>query len=167
MTVYRTISDSALDYPTVAYPATVAERRSWLVAGFVIGALAVLVFHQAALALLHAGGMVPKAGYSLAAVPPWGIPQVWSTTFWGGAWGVLLAAVVHRLAGPSLVLGASMFGMVFPSLAAWFIVAALKGQPLAAGFAPKAMAATLLVNAAWGLGTGLGLEVLRRTRKVG
>ena len=167
MTVYRTIPESALDYPTVAYPATDAERRNWLIAGFVFGALAVLVFHQPALALLHANGIAPRGGYSLASVPPWGIPQVWSTMFWGGVWGVLLAAVVHRLAGLSLVLGATMFGMAFPSLAAWFIVAALKGQALAAGFAPRAMAVALVVNAAWGLGTGLGLEVLRRTRKVG
>ena len=46
---------------------------------------------------------------------------------------------------------------MLPTLAAWFIVAAIKGQPLAGGFAPKAMIVGPIVNAAWGLGTGLGL----------
>ena len=46
---------------------------------------------------------------------------------------------------------------MLPTLAAWFIVAAIKGQPLAGGFAPKAMIVGPIVNAAWGLGAGLGL----------
>jgi len=35
----------------------------------------------------------------------------------------------------------------------------MKGQPIAAGFAPMAMAIGPIVNAAWGLGTGLGLAL--------
>jgi hypothetical protein len=33
----------------------------------------------------------------------------------------------------------------------------MKGQPMAAGFAPMAMLVGPIVNAAWGLGTGIGL----------
>ncbi|HYM41367.1 MAG TPA: hypothetical protein VET46_01250 [Steroidobacteraceae bacterium] len=47
---------------------------------------------------------------------------------------------------------------------AWFVVASLKGQPIAAGGAPIAMAVALIVNAAWGLGTGLGLYLFDRRR---
>ena len=47
---------------------------------------------------------------------------------------------------------------------AWFVVAPLKGQAIAAGGAPKAMAVGLIVNAAWGLGTGIGLALFGRHR---
>jgi hypothetical protein len=50
-----------------------------------------------------------------------------------------------------------VFGAVLPTLVAWFVVAPLKGQPAAAGFGPMAMAVGPIVNAAWCLGTGLGL----------
>src|SRR5258706_6715754 len=146
------------------YPSSLSERGAWLVAGFVFGALAVLVFHQGAFALLHAAGFTPRAPYSMQATQPLGLPQIWSTMFWGGVWGALLAAAVHRLEGARLILASTLFGLVLPTLAAWFIVAAMKGQPLAGGFAPKAMALGLIVNAAWGLGVGLGLALLVRAR---
>ena len=146
------------------YPRTMSERTAWLVAGFVFGALAVLIFHQGAFALLHSIGFTPRSPYSMQSTAPWSVPQIWSTTFWGGVWGVLLAAAVHRLRGAALIAASTLFGLVFPTLAAWFIVAAMKGQPLAGGFAPKAMAFGLIVNAAWGLGVGLGLALLVRTR---
>lgn len=166
MPVYRSVRDSSIAYRTVPYPATSPERVQWLVAGFVFGALAVLVFHQGAFALLHAFGMTPRGAYSMQASQPLGIPQVWSVTFWGGVWGVLLAAVVHNLAEARLIGRATLYGLVFPTLAAWFIVAAVKGQPLAAGFEPKAMMVGPIVNAAWGFGVGLMLEALRRARTV-
>jgi len=147
------------------YPRTVSQRTAWLVAGFVFGALAVLLFHQGALAVLHAAGITTRNPYSMQATHPFGLPQIWSTVFWGGVWGVLLAAAVHRLAGARLVVASIFFGMVVPTLAAWFIVAAMKGQPLAGGFAPRAMALGLIVNAAWGLGVGLGLAMLARSRR--
>lgn len=40
----------------------------------------------------------------------------------------------------------------------------LKGQALFAGGAPKGIVFGLLVNAAWGLGTGIGLAVFGRPR---
>jgi hypothetical protein len=115
------------------HPGSTSEALRWLVAGFVFGAIAVLVFHQGAWALLHSIGLTPRAAYPMQAVPPFDIPQVMSATLWGGAWGVLLAAAVHRLEGARLVLASTLFGLVLPTLAAWFIVAAIKGQPLAGG----------------------------------
>jgi hypothetical protein len=148
------------------YPQTVSERTRWLVAGFVFGALAVLLFHQPALALLHSVGFTANAPYSMKATQPWAIPQIWSIAFWGGAWGVLLAAATHRMRGGALIAASTLFGLVLPTLAAWFIVAAMKGQPLAAGLEPKAMAVGLIVNAAWGLGVGIALALLARARTI-
>ena len=146
------------------YPLTVSERTTWLILGFIFGALAALVFQQGALALLHSFGLTPNAPYSMNAVPPWGIPQVWSVAFWGGVWGVLLAAAVHRQEGGPLIVYSALFGLVFPTLAAWFMVAAMKGQPLAAGFEPKRMLVGPIVNLAWGLGTGIALALFARSR---
>jgi hypothetical protein len=147
------------------YPASASEYVQWLVAGFVFGALAVLVFHQGAFALVHALGLTPNAAYAMQPAAPFGFPQIWSTTFWGGVWGVVLAASLQRLDGARLVAAATVFGLVAPTLVAWFIVAAIKGQPLAAGLAPKAMLIGPIVNAAWGLGTGIGLTLFRRLRR--
>ena len=99
------------------------------------------------------------------ATQPLGLPQLWSLVFWGAVWGVALAAALRRLDGASLVLAATVFGAILPSLVAWTIVASLKGQPLFAGGAPKGLLVGLLVNAAWGLGTGIGLAVLGRPLK--
>jgi hypothetical protein len=134
----------------------------WLVVGFVSGAVSVLLFHQVIAALLHTIGITPRVPYSMQPTRPLGIGQVWSLVFWGGVWGVLLAAALRRLADSALVIAATIFGALLPSLVAWTVVAALKGQPLFAGGAPKGIAVGLLVNAAWGLGTGAGLALFGR-----
>jgi hypothetical protein len=85
--------------------------------------------------------------------------------FWGAVWGVALAVALSRLDGAKLVFAATLFGAVLPTLVAWTIVASLKGQPLFAGGVPKAMLVGPLVNAAWGLGTGIGLAVFGRSLK--
>lgn len=136
----------------------------WLVVGFVAGALSVLVFHQGAAALLHAIGMTAHAPYSANPTAPFGVPQVLSLAFWGGVWGVALAAAFVRASGARLLIGAAIFGAIAPTLVAWLVVAPLKGQPIAAGFAPMAMLVGPIVNAAWGLGTGIGLALFGDTR---
>jgi len=145
-------------------PATSGLPR-WLVLGFVSGAVSVLLFHQGTAAVLHALELTARAPYSLAPTSPFGVPQVGSIAFWGGIWGVLLAASLGRLDGAPLVLAAVAFGAVLPTLVAWFLVAPLKGQPLAAGGIPMAMAVGVMVNGAWGLGTGIGLALFGRARR--
>jgi hypothetical protein len=81
-------------------------------------------------------------------------------------WGIVLAAALARLHGAALVVSATLFGAILPTLVAWFVVAPLTGQPMAAGFVPAAMLIGPIVNAAWGFGTGLGL-VLFRNRRAG
>lgn len=145
------------------YPAR-SELPRWLIVGLLSGALAVLIFHQGMAALLHALELTARAPYSLQPTRPLGVPVLASIVFWGAVWGAVLAATLGRLDGGRLVLAATLFGAVFPTLVAWFIVAPLKGQPMAAGFAPAGMAVGLLVNGAWGLGTGIGLAFFGRPR---
>ena len=138
----------------------------WLVVGFLSGAVSVLLCHQVVAALLHAIGITPRVPYSMQPTHPLGVAQVWSLAFWGGVWGVLLAAALRRYADGALVIAATIFGAILPSLVAWTVVAALKGQPLFAGGVPKALAVGLLVNAAWGLGTGTGLALFGRRERL-
>jgi|SRR5438874_5479584 len=143
------------------YPAR-AELSRWLLVGFLAGAAAVLLFHQSALALLHSLQFARSAPFSFTPTKPLGVPLLWSLAFWGGVWGVVLAAALARLDGARLIVAAAVFGAIAPTLVAWFVVAPLKGQPVAAGWAPAAMLVGPIVNAAWGLGTGIGLHLFGR-----
>src|SRR5260221_7254032 len=90
------------------YP-PISHLARWLVVGFISGTVAVLFFHQGVLAILHSLGVASRAPFSMQAVAPFGIPQVWSLAFWGGIWGVVLAISLRRWDGPALVAGATPF----------------------------------------------------------
>ena len=64
--------------------------------GFVAGVLAVPVFHQILLWILHAAGIVPIAPFNMAPTKPLGIPEVVSISFWGGVWGIVFALTLPR-----------------------------------------------------------------------
>lgn len=130
--------------------------------GFVAGVAGVIVFHQGMLALLHAAGVVPAGPYQLRPVPPLGVPQVASAAFWGGVWGAALATLLARRRGRGYWLAALLFGALGPSLVAWFVVAPLKGLPVAAGGQPARLLTGLLLNGAWGVGTATVLALLSR-----
>lgn len=131
---------------------------------FVAGFLAVLAFHQPTLWLLANAGITQAAPYAMKTVPPLGLPQFISGAFWGGIWGILFYLVSRRWSsGPSYWIKAVLFGMILPTLVAWFIVAPLKGLPVAAGGKFNGMLTGLCVNAAWGLGTALFLRLAVRT----
>jgi hypothetical protein len=137
----------------------------WLVVGFLAGAASVIVFHQGLGELLHASGATSREFYSFAPTKPFGVPQLGSLAFWGGLWGIALAATFARTRGlGALLIGAVVFGAVLPTLVAWFVVAPLKGAPLAAGGALGAMLLGVVLNGAWGLGTGIGLALFGRER---
>jgi hypothetical protein len=130
------------------------------VCGFLAGFLAVLIFHQIALLVLHLAGVVPATPWNMAPVPPLGVPAVVSAAFWGGVWGIVLAWLEPRSgegAGPWLF--GLLFGAVAPTLVAWFVVRPLKGLPVGAVFAWPGIIVGPIVNGAWGLGTVLLLRL--------
>ena len=45
-------------------------------------------------------------------------------------------------------------------LTGWFIVAPLKGQPIAAGWVPRDMLRSVMINGCFGIGVGLILPLL-------
>lgn len=134
--------------------------------GAVAGALAVLVFHQGVVTLLFDLSLTPLAPpYRTLLVPPFGVPAIVSLCFWGGVYGALFGAVAPRLPAPLWAAGLAI-GLL-AMLIGWFVVAPLKGLPIAVGFVPWPMARSLLINLTWGLGTGLLLPLLspRRLRR--
>jgi hypothetical protein len=121
--------------------------------GFVAGFLSVLIFQSGLIAILHAAGAVPLAPWSMAPVPPFGVPQTLSAAFWGGLWGVAYALLEPRLtARLGWWAGGLAFG-VLPLLALWFVALPLKGLPVGGGFAPSGVAVAVVLHAVFGLGT--------------
>lgn len=137
-----------------------------LILAFIAGFLAVLFFHQVMLGLLHLVKIAPRPPYSIEPTKPFGIPQFLSSAFWGGVWGIIFAAVVpHFPRSSGYWLAALLFGAIFPTLVAWFVVMPLKGQPIAGGWQPATIITGLLVNGAWGLGTAMLYTCLSRRRR--
>ena len=129
-----------------------------LALGFVGGFLSTLVFHQLTLLFLASVGFVKANVFVMNPVPPFGVPLVISLAFWGGVWGIIFATVERSFpAGPGYWLATFLFGAIAPTLVAWFVVASIKGQPIAAGWQPFRMLTGLIINGAWGVGTGLFL----------
>lgn len=122
---------------------TPAGLSRWVVAGAVCGAVLSLILHAGAFRLL---------------------PSAWLLPFWGGIWGAVLAATLARLGGARLLLGALAFGAVLPTLVAFILIAPFRGQPTLTGVVPLALLFAIVVNGAWGLGTGIGLALFGRTR---
>jgi hypothetical protein len=148
----------------LAAPASVSWVR--LVLGFVAAFIATLIFHQIGLGILHLIGMTPAVPYNFASVPPLGVPAVISLAFWGGVWGIIFVLVepwLARFPGGYWV-GAIVFGAIFPTLVAWFIVTPLKGGSVAAIFSFPRILIGPIVNGLWGLGTALFLRLLTSWR---
>jgi hypothetical protein len=133
------------------------------VLGFVAGAVAVLAFHQVVVLLLGLLGAIPPRAYAITPVPPFSVPTIVNSLFWGGLWGVVFALIADRLprAWP-LWLSGLVFGLLGPLMFNWFVVAPLKGQAMAAGFVPLRMYPGVLILGAFGIGVALILQALSR-----
>ena len=130
-----------------------------LLFGFIAGFVATLIFHQIGLLVLHLLGITPGMPYNMNPVPPFGVPQFISLSFWGGVWGIVFVLVEPWLARSpgGYWVGAIIFGAIFPTLVAWFVVFPLKGLPAGNGFHFPGILVGPIVNGLWGLGTALFL----------
>ena len=148
---------------TIGHESTASTASRWLILGFICGAVAVLIFHQGAWALLHALGVMPRPAYPMAASAPFGIPQVWSLAFWGGVWGI---ARRHARPAAGSKAHSRRHGFRCDIADAGGVVRRRAAERPAGcrrgGFAPMAMMIGPIVNAAWGLGTGIGLALIHR-----
>jgi hypothetical protein len=127
--------------------------------GFLAAVLSVLTFHQGMWGLLHLVGWMPAAPYPTAPVPPYGVPLIASLCFWGGLYGIPYGLLLPRLRPLPGWLSGLLLGLV-AALVGWFVVAPLKGQPVAGGFVPMRMLISVLINGFWGIGVGVILPML-------
>ena len=133
--------------------------------GFIAGFFATLIFHQLTLAALWAAGVAPFGPFSMAATTPFGVPAVFSLSAWGGVWGIIFALVDNKFARHSgYWVTAFLFGAILPSLVALVVVLPLKGKPMGGGWHAPLILTALLINGAWGIGTGLILKALIYSR---
>ena len=126
--------------------------------GFVAAAISVLTFHQAMWAIFYALGKMP-APYPTHAVPPLGIPLIVDLCFWGGLYGIVFGILRPSFTAPLWVCGI-ILGII-ASLVGMFIVAPIKGLPVAGGWMALPIIRSLLINGFWGLGVGLILPLLQ------
>lgn len=141
---------------------------SRLAIAFAAGFLAVPLCHQVMAAVLHAAGILPNAPWSIAPVPPFGVPQILSISFFGGLWGIVLRFVLGRFGGRGArrLLVAAVFSGIALTLVAFLVVFPLKGiSP--ASLPPAAPLIGFVLNAVWGIGAMLMMDVAERRLSVG
>jgi hypothetical protein len=133
-----------------------APTRAFL--GFIAAAIAVLTFHQGMIAAMHAVGWVPVSPYRTTPIPPFGVPYIVNICFWGGLYGALFGFAMPRFTWPTWLCGL-ILGLI-AALVSLFIVAPLKGNPIAGGWVPANILRSIVINGFWGLGVGLILPLL-------
>ena len=145
----------------MAYKSLSIGFKNALLFGFIAGFFGTLVFHQFTLSVLWGLGMAPFPPYSMIPTHPFGIPAVFSLSFWGGIWGILFALIHSHFPGRGVYwVVAFFFGAILPSLVALMVVLPLKGRPMGGGWHLTLLLTAFLVNGAWGIGTGLILKML-------
>jgi hypothetical protein len=125
---------------------------------FISGFVAVLVFHQGGLALLNALGLTDRAPYAMDPTRPFGVPQLISSAFWGGLWGIALAYVFRT----KLTYARGFtFGALAPTVVALLLVMPLKGQPIGGGWDPQIIVGAMILNGLWGLGAAIFIKLFK------
>ena len=133
-----------------------APMRAFL--GFVAAAISVLTFHQGVWALLYYLGGMPRPPYPINAIPPLGVPLIVDLCFWGGLYGAVFGLLRPRFTLPLWLCG--LIVGIIAALVSMFIVAPIKGMPIANGWMAWPIVRSFLINGAWGLGVGLILPLL-------
>lgn len=145
----------------MAYGSISTGFANRFVFGFVAGFLATLIFHQLTLWVLWGAGVAPFAPFSMAATKPFGLPAVFSLAFWGGLWGILFSFIDRTFPrNGGYWVAAFFFGAILPSAVALLVVLPLKGRAMGGGWHLPLLVTALLINGAWGIGTGLILRTL-------
>jgi hypothetical protein len=134
-----------------------------LVAGFIAGALSVVVFHQGMALILHLAGQIPNFPWSFRPTGQFAVPTLINQMFWGGLWGALFSVVWPHLPGRDFWLKGMVFGWLGPMLIGnWLLLPLIRSSPYFAGLVPMAMLRGALIAGAFGLGLGLIYEQLRK-----
>jgi hypothetical protein len=136
----------------------------WIaISAFLAGFFSVLIFHQGVWAIFAAAGKTPAPAWDMKPIPPLGLPQVVSSAFWGGIWGIVLAILLQLTQGSlGYWVTCILLGGLLTTMLALLVVFPMKGRAFAANWNPAIWIFALLVNGAWGFGFGLLYPVFGR-----
>lgn len=123
---------------------------------FVSGFLATLIFHQGLFAVFYYAGVVQSAPFSLSPVPPLGVPAVLSLAFFGGLWGMVIWAIIGRMAALGFWSLSIILGAIGPTVVAMLVVFPMKGLEVTA----QHWIGGLILNGFWGLGLAVFLALM-------
>jgi hypothetical protein len=138
--------------------------------GFAAAAIAVLTVHQSIVYVLASAKILPATSqaWSMALIPPFGIPKIANDVFWGGLWGALFAVIWPKIPGGAMWLRGLIFGLLVALISNWMLVPLIKGtllkfpnQAFFGGLDPTRMMATALILGGFGLTTGLVYGIMR------
>ena len=133
------------------------------IAGFIAGALSVLIFHQFGFFIANELGLLKAQLYNMRPVPPLGRADNRLAGLLGRPVGD--SRRLHRAAPagrPGGLLGWMLFAGIIVTLVNWFIVLPIKGAPIGGGFRMPGVVVVPLVYAFWGFGMWLIYGLVRR-----
>jgi hypothetical protein len=136
-------------------------RRALL--GFIAGALAVLVFHQGMVLILHLMKQTPNFPWSTATLRggPIPVPVIVNQMFWGGAWGIGFAALGHLIPVAHNILRGVVYGLLGPALLGnGLIMPFFRKTAYLWGFDPTRILISCLIAGAFGAGVVLFYRLL-------
>jgi hypothetical protein len=124
--------------------------------GFFVGMLAALCVQLPLVWLLHLLHLTARTGFSTTPVPPMGVEAMWSRVFWGGAFGIALAAwgVFYPL-GMRWFISSTALVVAARLVVDWIVVPMWTSGRLWAGWSVDALFMPVVIDVAWALTTAL------------
>ncbi|KAA2238259.1 hypothetical protein [Salinarimonas soli] len=124
-----------------------------ILVGFAAGFLSHVIFQGALGAALYAAHLIPALPWSLAGVPPLGIPRTVSLGCWAGLWGIAYVLLEPRItAALGRWTGGIAFGLVGPLMGHWFVAQPLRGLGVGGGFHAGMIPIEIAFHAVFGFG---------------
>jgi hypothetical protein len=142
---------------------TITARTALM--GFVAGALAVVVFHQGMVLILHLMKLVPNFPWNTGTFRggPVPIPVIVNQMFWGGIWGIGFAAVAGLIPVAHNILRGVIYGLLGPGLLGnGILVPLFKGGAFLWGFQGQRIMISALIASAFGAGLAVFFRLLAK-----
>src|SRR4051812_48201496 len=113
--------------------------------GFVAAAIAVVTVHEGIVLILYKLKLLPSAPWSTKPIPPWGVPGIVNSMFWGGLWGAVYALIHRHLPGGETWLKGLLFGLLIAFFSNFILLPLIKRKPLFMGFNLQLIGCVLLI----------------------